>query len=65
MDDLRFPLQWDENHFWETSLAFSRSAVPSLDLLRSYDELNTRRCLSSSTALSSGMWATVSSWAVF
>ena len=41
MDGLRFPLQWDENHFWETSLAFSRSAVPSLDLLRSYDELNT------------------------
>ena len=41
MDGLRFPLQWDETHFWETSLAFSQRAVPDLELLRSYDELNT------------------------
>ena len=40
-DALRFPLQWDETHFWATSLEFSREPIPSLDLLRNYGELNT------------------------
>lgn len=31
----------DEPHFWETSLRFSKSLIPSIDSLRDYQELNT------------------------
>ena len=31
----------DEPHFWETSLSFSKSLIPSVDALRDYRELNT------------------------
>lgn len=31
----------DEKHFWPTSLLFSRSPIPSLELLRNYAEVNT------------------------
>src|SRR6266568_424019 len=38
---LRFPMIWDEKHFWETSLLFSRSVIPDFKLLRNYGDLNT------------------------
>ncbi len=39
---LTFPLSGDGVHFWQTTIDwFSRSAVPSIAALRSYDELNT------------------------
>src|SRR5438876_8169406 len=38
---LDFPLIWDENHFWQTSLSFSESLVPDLNQLRNYGELST------------------------
>ena len=31
----------DEGHFWETSLTFSDTLIPSLEDLRNYEELNT------------------------
>ena len=31
----------DEPHFWETSLTFSKSLIPSIENLRDYQELNT------------------------
>lgn len=40
-DQLRFPLVWDEKHFWEASLLFSQSLIPDLDQLRNYGALNT------------------------
>lgn len=40
-DGLRFPMKWDETHYWEASLLFSRQWIPSLDQLRHYGELNT------------------------
>lgn len=40
-DQLRFPLIWDEKHFWEASLLFSQSLVPDLNQLRNYGALNT------------------------
>src|SRR5206468_1447664 len=40
-DKLRFPMIWDENHFWRTTLLFSKSLIPDFRLLRSYNELNT------------------------
>jgi hypothetical protein len=38
---LRFPMIWDERHFLETSLLFSRSLIPDFKLLRNYGDLNT------------------------
>lgn len=38
---LTFPMDRDELHFWPTSLLFSHRWIPSLALLRSYNELNT------------------------
>ncbi len=40
-DGLGFDPEKDEMHFWQTSVHFSKSLVPSLDQLRSYNELNT------------------------
>jgi hypothetical protein len=40
-DQLRFPLVNDENLYWETSLQFSQSLIPSLSQLQSYSELST------------------------
>lgn len=40
-DRLQFTPIWDEPHFWETSLLFSKSLIPDLNLLRNYGELNT------------------------
>jgi hypothetical protein len=40
-DRLQFEVRKDELHFWPTSLSFSRSLIPSLEQLRSYDDLNT------------------------
>ena len=41
LDGLRFDVRRDEVHFWPTALQFSRSLLPSAELLRSYEELNT------------------------
>ncbi|MBW4661161.1 MAG: hypothetical protein KME15_20995 [Drouetiella hepatica Uher 2000/2452] len=41
LDYLQFPPVWDESHFWETTLRFSQQLIPSLELLKSYGELNT------------------------
>ena len=41
LDYLQAPAMWDEKHFWEASLTFSDSLLPSLDDLRNYGELNT------------------------
>jgi hypothetical protein len=38
---LTFGIDRDEVHFWPTSVQFSASAIPSLQLLRSYNELST------------------------
>lgn len=38
---LKFPLVHDENNFWETTQLFSRSLIPSIDVLTNYGELNT------------------------
>jgi len=32
---------WDETHFWETTVLFSKSSFLGLDLVRDYNELNT------------------------
>lgn len=40
-DGLRFAFVWDESHYWETTLLFSKSLIPDLDVLRNYGELNT------------------------
>jgi hypothetical protein len=41
LDGLRFAVRRDEVHFWPTTLRFSRTLLPSAELLRSYGELNT------------------------
>ena len=41
LDGLGFPARKDEVHFWPTSLRFSQHVVPPVDLLRTYEELNT------------------------
>jgi len=41
MDRLTFEIRKDEIHFWSTSERFSEGLIPSLDLLRSYNERNT------------------------
>jgi HEAT repeat protein len=41
LDFLRFAPERDELHFWPTALTFSTSWIPSLEQLRSYQELNT------------------------
>ena len=41
LDKLQYPLRTDEPNFWETSLLFSHSLIPSLELLKNYNELNT------------------------
>ncbi|MGF1675229.1 MAG: hypothetical protein ACFCUV_16315 [Rivularia sp. (in: cyanobacteria)] len=41
LDKLQYPATTDEPHYWETSLRFSYSLIPSLELLRNYGELNT------------------------
>jgi len=38
---LSFPIRKDETRYWPTSLKFSKDWVPSVDLLKNYDELNT------------------------
>ena len=40
-DFLHGPKVKDEAHFWETSLRFSTSLIPSIDALRDYRDLNT------------------------
>ena len=39
--NLAFPICRDELHFWPTSVKFSHTYLPSLDLLKNYGELNT------------------------
>lgn len=41
LDYLQLPPVWDESHFWQTTLQFSQQPIPSLELLKSYGELNT------------------------
>ncbi|WP_414622304.1 hypothetical protein [Calothrix sp. CCY 0018] len=41
LNQLQYPPTTDEPHYWKTSLRFSDSLIPSLDLLRNYGELNT------------------------
>jgi hypothetical protein len=41
LNQLQFPAKWDEGHFWETSLLFSKSLIPDLNQLKNYPELNT------------------------
>lgn len=41
LNQLQYPPTTDEPHYWKTSLRFSHSLIPSLDLLRNYGELNT------------------------
>ncbi len=41
LDHLQSSPLWDEVHFWQTTLRFSQQPIPSLELLRSYGELNT------------------------
>ena len=38
---LGFPIRKDEIHYWPASLKFSKDWVPSVDLLKNYDELST------------------------
>ena len=38
---LGFPIRKDETHYWPASLRFSKDWVPSVDLLKNYDELST------------------------
>ncbi len=38
---LRFPIRADELHFWPTSLQLFQNGFPSVDQLRTYNELNT------------------------
>ena len=40
-DQLRFPIRKDEEHFWPTTLLFSKNLFPTVALLRTYGELNT------------------------
>lgn len=41
LDELQYAPRTDEPNFWETSLLFSHSLIPNLELLRNYNELNT------------------------
>ncbi len=41
LDGLAFPLRKDELHFWPTSLYFAQTFPPSLESLRSYNDLST------------------------
>jgi hypothetical protein len=41
LDVLRFPVRADELHFWPTTLALFERGFPSLEQLRSYNELST------------------------
>ncbi|MBE9212596.1 hypothetical protein IQ247_07680 [Plectonema cf. radiosum LEGE 06105] len=41
LNKLQYSATTDEPHYWETSLRFSYSLIPSLELLRNYGELNT------------------------
>ncbi len=41
LDLLRFPVRADELHFWPTTLALFERGFPSLEQLRSYNELST------------------------
>ncbi len=38
---LRFPIRADELHFWPTSLWLFHDGIPSVERLRSYNELST------------------------
>ncbi|BDA72033.1 hypothetical protein CAL7716_061990 [Calothrix sp. PCC 7716] len=38
---LQFTPRWDEPRFWQTTLLFSKTLIPDLNLLRNYGELNT------------------------
>ena len=41
LDFLHGPKLRDEGHFWQTSLTFSESLIPTIDDLKNYRELNT------------------------
>ncbi len=41
LDGLAFPIRKDELHFWPTSLFFAKAFPPTLESLRSYNDLNT------------------------
>ena len=41
LNKLQYPPVADEAHYWETSLRFSYSLIPNLELLGDYGELNT------------------------
>mgnify|MGYP004005218169 CR=1 FL=1 len=41
LDKLNFAIRKDEIHFWPTALKFSKSWLPSIELLKNYGELNT------------------------
>ena len=41
LDFLRFPIRGDELHYWPTTLALFERGVPSIEQLRSYNELAT------------------------
>jgi hypothetical protein len=40
-DFLRFPVRADELHFWPTSVGLFQNSLPSIEQLRTYNELNT------------------------
>ncbi len=40
-DFLQFPISRDEQHFWPTALSLFHDGLPSLEQLRTYNELNT------------------------
>lgn len=41
LDRFTEPPEWDEVDFWQTTLSFSHSLLPSFEQLRDYSELNT------------------------
>ena len=41
LDFLQGPFWWDEKHFWESALVFNDNLWPSLEELKTYDNLNT------------------------
>ena len=41
LNGLTFPITKDELHFWPTTIKFSHTYLPSLELLKNYGELNT------------------------
>ncbi|MEM9119437.1 MAG: hypothetical protein AAGD09_16390 [Cyanobacteria bacterium P01_F01_bin.56] len=41
LDFLRGPIWWDEGDFWQSSLTFSDSLIPTVNDLKTYNSLNT------------------------